>query len=132
MKKVKSIGKKVMSVGLAASLLLAPVGANNCCFAWAKDSQAQKVNGENSKGKDTLELILEGAVISSLAVLWGSGEFGEKISDTVITVLEGELDPICAGFKILSEIGLRNIVAGMGTWTIIKGIMSYIFDNDDE
>ncbi len=48
MKKVKLIGKKVMSVGLAASLLLAPVGANNCCFAaWGKDSQAQKVKGEN-------------------------------------------------------------------------------------
>lgn len=30
MKKVKSIGKKVMSVGLAASLLMAPVSVNKC------------------------------------------------------------------------------------------------------
>lgn len=34
MKKVKSIGKKVMSVGLAASLLLVPVSTNRCSAIW--------------------------------------------------------------------------------------------------
>lgn len=34
MKKVKLIGKKVMSVGLAASLLLAPVSTNSCSAIW--------------------------------------------------------------------------------------------------
>lgn len=69
MKKVKSISKKVMSVGLAASLLLAPVGANNCCFA-AREI-AQQVNQGSSKVKDTLKKVeLAGASIVIYAIIW--------------------------------------------------------------
>ncbi len=69
MKKVKSIGKKIMSVGLAASLLLAPVGANNCCFA--DNEQAQQVNQGSSKVKDTLKKAgLAGAGIGIYVLIW--------------------------------------------------------------
>ncbi len=65
MKKVKSIGKKVMSGVLATSLLLTPVGANNYCFAAPKDVQqiieeqkkANKVYIDSKESKIFLTLL---------------------------------------------------------------------------
>lgn len=81
MKKVKSIGTKVMSVGLAASVLLAPVGANNYCFA-AKEinnEQAQQAEGNKSSGTDLGDLWF--AIFTFLIV--GTAYYGYNNPETV-------------------------------------------------
>lgn len=54
MKKVGLIGKKVMSWGLVASLLVAPVSTNNCSAHDGNESQEMKTNFENGLSLDEL------------------------------------------------------------------------------
>ncbi len=53
MKKVKSIGKKVMSVGLAASLLLVPVSTNRCSAFWGVDFFNRGEAQQNQQEQET-------------------------------------------------------------------------------
>ncbi len=134
MKKVKSIGKKVMSWGLAASLLLAPVGANNCCFA--DNEQAQQVNQGSSKVKDTLKkvglagvgvgsvyalsyvLLVIGAISGNDWCLKNGAGFGIAIEDLFNFVNQGILN-LCNDmgidiYNILDTIGFKDVFSAMG------------------
>ncbi len=111
MKKVKSIGKKVMSVGLAASLLLAPVSANTCSATIADDcKKAAKISA--------------GVAITATAVTIYLGlqdtEAAKALIESVGSAIGGagnlvyySLDSVC---KIIVAVGVKNALVGAGLW----------------
>lgn len=136
MKKVKSIGKKVMSVGLAVSLLLVPVKANNCCFAM----QANPVQEENLL-KGTLKKIgLTGVGVAGiygifcvLGVIgaisdnrWCSnmGEYGcstiEDLCSLIKQVFSSLGDILTDAYNTLETIGFKNVFSAVGAWYVTK------------
>ncbi len=112
MKKVKSIGKKVMSVGLAALLLLAPVDVNKCSATITANDCKKAVK------------ISAGVAITALTIYWGlqDTEAAEALIESVAGAIAGagnlvyySLDSI---YKIIRAAGLRNALAGAGIWQV--------------
>lgn len=95
MKKIKSIGKKVMSVGLAASLLLAPVSANKC-FAAPKD--AQQIMEEQKKANKVYRDSKESNLILIALILIFAAYCGYNNPETVkkaAEVISGSVKGTC-------------------------------------
>lgn len=95
MKKVKSIGKKVMSVGLAVSLFLAPVGANKC-FAAPKD--AQQIMEEQKKANKVYRDSKESNLILIALILIFAAYCGYNNPETVkkaAEVISGSVKGTC-------------------------------------
>lgn len=95
MKKVKSIGKKVMSGGLAASLLLAPVSANKC-FAAPKD--AQQIMEEQKKANKVYRDSKESNLILIALILIFAAYCGYNNPETVkkaAEVISGSVKGTC-------------------------------------
>lgn len=109
MKKVKSIGKKIMSVGLAASLLLAPVSVNTCSATIADDcKKAVKISA--------------GVAITVITIYWGleDTDAAKALATSMGIAIEGAgkmvyytADSI---YKIISAVGAKNALAGVGLW----------------
>lgn len=111
MKKVKSIGKKVMSVGLAASLLLVPVSANKCSATIADGcKKAAKISA--------------GVAITATTIYWGlqDAEAAGELITSVGNAIGGagnlvyySVDSAC---KIIKAVGVKNALAGAGIWQV--------------
>lgn len=107
MKKVKLIGKKFMSVGLAASLLLAAVSTNRCAAVYVTSSQSnpqgssQQQQQSNNKSKlwtvaDTTLKI--GGVLLAFAPLAYYGYYNKECMDLVNYIFGSK------GGEVLAEI----------------------------
>lgn len=114
MKKVKLIGKKVMSVGLAAILLVAPVSSNRCSAA---------IDANDCK---MVAKISAGVAVAALTVYWGleDTDAAKALATSMGIAIEGAgkmvyytADSI---YKIISAVGAKNALAGVGLWNMGK------------
>lgn len=91
MKKVGLFGKKVMSWGLAASLLVAPVSTNNCS---AQGAAKPRVEMTKAEGKDSFswgEIIIE--LIKTVPILFAVGAATSGYSWLCFKCLAGKDSP---------------------------------------
>lgn len=84
MKKVKLIGKKVISVGLAASLLLVPVSTNRCSAYPGNEDYQEVIQNTESESK-AYKAVTTGVV---LLLITGLAYYGYSNKDVIGTFIE--------------------------------------------